>query len=83
MLAEPLTAAPELDRILADRAIRSVYQPIVGLDAPGTVGFEALARGPEGSSLERPDHLFAAARELGRTTSKRASSSPPASCAPS
>jgi len=66
-LAEPFTAASELERILAGRAIRSVYQPIVGLDAPGIVGFEALARGPEGSSLERPDRLFAAARDLGRT----------------
>lgn len=67
MLAEPFTAASELDRILAERAIRSVYQPIVALDAPGIVGFEALARGPEGSSLERPDRLFSTARELGRT----------------
>jgi EAL domain-containing protein (putative c-di-GMP-specific phosphodiesterase class I) len=43
-----------------------VYQPIVDLETGALFGFEALARGPEGSALERPDQLFAAARTEGR-----------------
>jgi EAL domain-containing protein (putative c-di-GMP-specific phosphodiesterase class I) len=60
--------APEeqLDEILRTDAIRSVYQPIVELVSGGVVAYEALARGPEGSDLERPDLLFAAARAAGR-----------------
>ncbi len=62
-----LTAAvDELDQILGDRAVRAVYQPVIELATGRTVGFEALARGPEGSELERPDRLFAAARAAGR-----------------
>lgn len=45
--------------------MRSVFQPIVELDTGRVVAYEALARGPQGP-LERPDHLFAAAREAGR-----------------
>lgn len=58
----------ELDRLLAHGGLRSVYQPIVELDTNVTVGYEALARGPGGSVLERPDRLFAAARRVGRLT---------------
>jgi EAL domain-containing protein (putative c-di-GMP-specific phosphodiesterase class I) len=60
--------APEeqLDEILRTEAIRSVYQPIVELVSGRVVAYEALARGPEGSALERPDLLFAAARRAGR-----------------
>ena len=45
--------------------VRSVFQPIVDLDSGRAVAYEALARGPRGSALERPDHLFAAARTAG------------------
>jgi EAL domain-containing protein (putative c-di-GMP-specific phosphodiesterase class I) len=38
----------------------------VDLTSRQTVAYEALARGPEGSALERPDLLFAAARSAGR-----------------
>ena len=58
--------APELDRILAAGAVRTVYQPIVELERRRVVAYEALSRGPEGSTLERPDALFAAARGAGR-----------------
>jgi EAL domain-containing protein (putative c-di-GMP-specific phosphodiesterase class I) len=52
----------ELRRILDAGLVRAVYQPLVELDTGEVFGFEALARGPEGSELERPDRLFAAAR---------------------
>ncbi|MEO3935322.1 EAL domain-containing protein [Dermatophilaceae bacterium Soc4.6] len=45
--------------------VRSVYQPIVDLDTGATVAFEALARGPHGHPLERPDRMFDSAREHG------------------
>ncbi len=55
----------DLDGVLAG-GIRSAYQPIVDLDTAAVVGYEALARGPAGSSLESPGALFAAARAQGR-----------------
>jgi hypothetical protein len=58
-------AAAEVRELLAADAIRSVYQPIVDLDSGEVVAYEALARGPVGSSLERPDLLFAAPRRCG------------------
>jgi len=45
--------------------VRSVYQAIVDLSSGRTVGYEALARGPRGSDLERPDQLFGHAARLG------------------
>jgi len=56
----------ELDRILAAGAVRAVFQPIVELESRRVAGYEALARGPAGSPLERPDLLFAVARRTGR-----------------
>ena len=52
--------------MLAAGAVRSVYQPIVDLATGEHVAVEALARGPAGSALERPDALFARARAAGR-----------------
>ena len=57
----------ELDRILAQRLVRVVYQPIVRLADAQVVAYEALSRGPSDSPLERPDRLFAAAAVDGRT----------------
>jgi len=56
----------ELAAILGESSVRSVYQPIIELDSGRAVGYEALARGPEGSPLERPDRLFSVARACGR-----------------
>ncbi|MDT7744292.1 MAG: hypothetical protein QOE59_3370 [Actinomycetota bacterium] len=55
-----------LDALLAGRAVEPIYQPIVDLASGDVVGVEALARGPAGGPLERPDALFAAARRFGR-----------------
>ncbi len=46
--------------------MRAVYQPLVDLYSGETVGYEALARGPQGSPLEMPDRMFASARAAGR-----------------
>jgi EAL domain-containing protein (putative c-di-GMP-specific phosphodiesterase class I) len=52
--------------VLAEGAVDVGFQPVVDLASRRTVGWEALARGPAGTELERPDHLFAAARAAGR-----------------
>jgi len=62
---EPAVEAAEqavLERLLAERAVRTVFQPLVSLDSGQVLGYEALSRGPAGTTLERPDLLFAAAR---------------------
>jgi EAL domain-containing protein (putative c-di-GMP-specific phosphodiesterase class I) len=59
--AAPTSVADLVDR----RAVRSAYQPLVDLYSGDTVGYEALARGPRGSRLARPDALFEAARVAG------------------
>lgn len=56
---------PALAALLGGAPVRSVYQPIVELSTGAVVAYEALARGPEGSGLERPDSLFAAGRAAG------------------
>jgi EAL domain-containing protein (putative c-di-GMP-specific phosphodiesterase class I) len=56
----------ELADVLAEGAVEAGFQPIVELATRRVVGWEALARGPRGSELERPDKLFAAARASGR-----------------
>lgn len=55
-----------LDRLLAGRAVQPVFQPIADAVTGAMVGVEALARGPVGGPLERPDRMFAAARRHGR-----------------
>jgi EAL domain-containing protein (putative c-di-GMP-specific phosphodiesterase class I) len=52
--------------VLDARQVRAVYQPIVQLDSGAVVAYEALARGPEGTALETPVALFAAAASVGR-----------------
>jgi diguanylate cyclase (GGDEF)-like protein/PAS domain S-box-containing protein len=63
---DPATAASELDRILAEEDLTAAFQPIVDIVSGEIVAYEALARGPEGSDLRRPDRLFAAATAAGR-----------------
>ena len=56
-----------LDAVLSGPGLRTVFQPLVDLSTGRTVAVEALSRGPAGSALERPDELFAAAAQAGRT----------------
>jgi len=45
--------------------VHSLYQPVVHLQTRTVIGYEALARGSEGTDLYTPDALFAAARAQG------------------
>ena len=53
-----------LDQLKEPGAIRVEFQPILTVDASGTnlYAYEALARGPRNTSMERPDVLFEYAR---------------------
>lgn len=55
-----------IDKVIEERAIRTLFQPIVHLETKAIVGFEALSRGPEGSELESPLALLEAAAAAGR-----------------
>ena len=55
-----------LDRILLRGELRMELQPVFDLRGHSIHAYEALARGPQGSPLERPDALFRTARENGR-----------------
>lgn len=68
--SKPLPAVASGQELMAALAtgIRSVYQPIVRLSDRRVIAYEALARGPAGSSLERPDVLFATAEREGLET---------------
>ena len=59
----PTTTLAEatLAEVIAADGIRSVFQPIVDIDSLRPVAYEALARGPHGSSWEAPSALLAAA----------------------
>ncbi|MCW2522670.1 MAG: hypothetical protein JWO63_1005 [Frankiales bacterium] len=55
-----------IDAVIDDRAVQTVFQPVVHLASGAVVGFEALSRGPIGSPLEQPAALLTAARDAGR-----------------
>jgi EAL domain-containing protein (putative c-di-GMP-specific phosphodiesterase class I) len=48
----------EFERVLHDRLLRTVFQPIVSVESGAVVGYEGLIRGPAGSVLESPDALI-------------------------
>ncbi|MFI5181424.1 MAG: EAL domain-containing protein [Thermoanaerobaculia bacterium] len=52
-----------LKNVLSRRALRTVWQPVLGLADGHVLGYEALIRGPVGSEFEKPDMLFSVARE--------------------
>lgn len=56
-----------IEKILADRAVQTVFQPIVHLASREVTGFEAFTRGPVGSPVEAPEDLLAAAAAVGRS----------------
>jgi EAL domain-containing protein (putative c-di-GMP-specific phosphodiesterase class I) len=52
------TVENEFERVLHDRSLRTMFQPIVRVESGLVVGYEALIRGPAGSVLESPDALI-------------------------
>ena len=54
----------ELLETILDHRIYSVYEPIVEVESKTVFGYEALARGPEGSNFHSPIALFTAAEEF-------------------
>jgi len=53
-----------LERIIYNKLITIVYQPIYKLDSNVVFGYEALTRGPEGSYFEDPDIIFSFAAKV-------------------
>ncbi|WP_431820681.1 EAL domain-containing protein [Burkholderia sp. F1] len=63
-------AAPDAARtarLIADRALAAVFQPIVDLGSGTVIAYEGLIRGPRGTDLEPPAALFAQAAREGTT----------------
>ncbi len=54
-------------KVLADRALTPLYQPIVDLQFGRIIGYEGLIRGPSDSALHAPTRLFGLARQHGQT----------------
>ncbi len=52
-----------LKKIIADKSISVVYQPIVDIENKKIIGYEALSRGPKESELYNPEILFGIAEE--------------------
>jgi EAL domain-containing protein (putative c-di-GMP-specific phosphodiesterase class I) len=53
----------EFIELVLDRKVTSVYEPIVDVNTRTVFGYEALARGPEGSDLRSPLTLFGIAEK--------------------
>lgn len=52
-----------LKSVIGGRQLRPAFQPVRRLADGGIMGYEALIRGPQGSTLEPPTMLFAVAHE--------------------
>lgn len=53
-----------LVRVVHEKLIGTVFQPVVNLETRAVVGYEALSRGPAGTELENPEVLFELARDF-------------------
>ncbi len=51
--------------------LTAAFQPIVEIVSGDIVAYEALARGPQRSPLQRPDRLFATASAAGGCSKRR------------
>ncbi len=53
----------QIFELVLERQVYSVYEPIVQVSSRTVFGYEALARGPDGTELHSPARLFAIAAE--------------------
>lgn len=53
----------QLRKILDEKDIRTMFQPIIRMNDRHPIGYEALTRGPKGTFFENPLNLFAVADE--------------------
>jgi EAL domain-containing protein (putative c-di-GMP-specific phosphodiesterase class I)/GGDEF domain-containing protein len=53
-------------RVLKDKRIETVFQPIISLKNGKVFGYEALSRGPELTDMESPERLFDSAQSFGK-----------------
>jgi EAL domain-containing protein (putative c-di-GMP-specific phosphodiesterase class I) len=61
--AEKVGLFAALKTVIGERRLRPAFQPVRHLPDGAIMGYEALIRGPEGSTLEPPTVLFAVAHE--------------------
>jgi len=54
--------ATALQKLIDERLLTPLFQPIVDWNRQRILGYEALIRGPENTNLHAPDQLFAAAQ---------------------
>ena len=64
-LAPARGGGEDLRRVLEERGLKTVFQPIFAFREGRIIGYEALVRGPEGSPLQTPYDLFGAAHDAG------------------
>lgn len=57
--------AEELQRIIRDSAVSSVFQPVVDLADGEILGYEAFVRGPQDSMFETPGSMFDLSSRMG------------------
>lgn len=65
-LASASHTPAELQRLLLQRDLHMLFQPIVNTRERTVLGYEALVRGPEGSALHSATALFTLAQETGQ-----------------
>ena len=53
-----------LVRAVRERAISTVFQPVLDLRSRQIIGYEAFSRGPKGTEIEKPDVIFEIARDF-------------------
>jgi EAL domain-containing protein (putative c-di-GMP-specific phosphodiesterase class I) len=60
-----LSWGDELQEIIRDCAVETLFQPVVDLHSRAVLGYEALTRGPKDSPLEMPSVMFAMSDRCG------------------
>jgi EAL domain-containing protein (putative c-di-GMP-specific phosphodiesterase class I) len=66
MVSEVIGDISEIDRVIDQRDLLAMFQPLVHLATAQVVGYEAVVTGPAGGPLAHPGRLLQAAQEVGR-----------------